>query len=70
MIKFNKLNHNDFNNYLMNFVNKYDFKKIKDLSEVNNILGIYIMVLDIYFQVYIGMSKIIEHWRKKYLLID
>ena len=71
MTKFSKLNHNDFNNYLINFVNKYDFKEIKDLSEVNNISGIYIMVLDNYSQVYIGMSKntikrrIIEHWRKK-----
>ena len=71
MTKFSKLNHNDFNDYLINFVNKYDFKEIKDLHEVNNISGIYIMVLDNYSQVYIGMSKntikrrIIEHWRKK-----
>ena len=71
MTKFSKLNHNDFNDYLINFVNKYDFKEIKDLHEVNNISGIYIMALDNYSQVYIGMSKntikrrIIEHWRKK-----
>ena len=71
MKKFNKLNHNNFDKYLNEFVNKYDFKEVKDLNEVNNISGIYIMVLDSYSQVYIGMSKntikrrIIEHWRKK-----
>ena len=71
MTKFNKLNHNNFDKYLNEFVTKYNFKEIKDLNEVNNISGLYIMVLDNYSQVYIGMSKntikrrIIEHWRKK-----
>ena len=69
--KFKKLSHNDFDNYLNIFINKYSFKEIKDLNELNNLSGIYIMVLDNYSQVYIGMSKnnlkrrIIEHWRKK-----
>ena len=71
MKKFSKLNHNEFNKYLTRFVKKYNFKEIKDLNEVNNISGIYIMVLDNYSQVYIGMSnstikrRIIEHWRRK-----
>ena len=71
MKKFSKLNHDEFNKHLIKFVKKYNFKEIKDLNKVNNISGIYIMVLDNYSQVYIGMSKntikrrIIEHWRRK-----
>ena len=70
MARFKKLNHDDFNNCL-NDINSISNDETLLTHLVHNISGIYIMVLDNYSQVYIGMSKntmkrrIIEHWRKK-----
>jgi len=67
---FSNLKHNEFDKYLKSFVSKNKFKEIFDLKEVNNVEGIYILVLDEYKQVYIGISKdikkrILRHWSDK-----
>ena len=67
---FSKLKHNEFDKYLKSFVAKNKFKEIFDLNEVNNVEGIYILVLDEYKQVYIGISnnikkRILQHWSDK-----
>lgn len=64
---FSNLEHDEFDKYLKSFVLKNKFKEIIDLKEVNHIEGIYILVLDEYNQVYIGMSndikkRILAHW--------
>ena len=64
---FNSLEYDDFNNVLNTFVEKYKFIETKDLNEVNDISGVYILVLDQYKQVYIGISnnikkRILTHW--------
>jgi len=75
MKKFSKLDYNDFNKYLLKFVKENGFKEIKDLKEVDDKQGIYILVLDEYKQVYIGCARktdntnikkrIIQHWNKR-----
>lgn len=70
---FRKLDHNNFNEYLMRFVKKNKFIEIDDLNFLNNKTGVYILVLDKYNQVYIGISestggikkRILQHWSKK-----
>jgi len=64
---FHDLEQNKFNTYIEQFVNKYHFKEIKDLNELDNVYGIYMLVLDEYKQVYIGISsniksRILSHW--------
>lgn len=46
------------------------FKQIYDINDLEEISGIYILILDEYKQIYIGQSKnikkeILAHWRKK-----
>ncbi|MGN1358187.1 MAG: hypothetical protein ACI4WU_02335 [Bacilli bacterium] len=68
---FASINHNEFNNYLSNFVKKNKFIEIKDLNIVSQVSGLYILVLDKYNQVYIGKSetgikkRILNHWNRK-----
>lgn len=67
---FSKLNHEDFDKYLKSFVKKNRFNELKNLEEVKCIEGIYILVLDEYSQVYIGISnnikrRILRHWSYK-----
>lgn len=67
---FCKLNHNEFDKYLKAFVSKNKFKEIFDLKNVSGTEGIYILVLDEYNQVYIGISndikrRILTHWSSK-----
>jgi len=67
---FNNLNHNEFNSYLESYVKDNNFKEIMDLKEVAKVEGIYILVLDDYNQVYIGISndikhRILAHWATK-----
>lgn len=67
---FSSLNHDDFNKYLLSFVKKNRFKEIDDLKTVLDIEGVYILVLDEYKQVYIGVSsnikrRILQHWSGK-----
>ena len=67
---FYNLKHKEFDEYLKSFVSKNKFKEISGLEEVNHIEGIYILVLDEYNQVYIGISndikkRILAHWGDK-----
>lgn len=67
---FDSLDAKDFNNSLDSFVNKFKFTEIFDLNKLDNISGIYILVLDKYKQVYIGKSdnikkRIQSHWVSK-----
>lgn len=67
---FSSLNQNDFEKYLLSFVKRNRFKEIDDLKTVLGVEGIYILVLDEYKQVYIGVSsdikrRILQHWSSK-----
>lgn len=66
---FKKLDPEVFNKKLDRLVKKY---KLKEVNDLNSLVasGVYIMVLDEYKQVYIGISqdiktRIINHWRAK-----
>lgn len=67
---FSRLSTTEFQNELAKFLKKYkNFKEIFNLNECKDV-GFYLMVLDEYKQIYIGVSdnikkRIIEHWRKK-----
>ena len=66
---FSRLSATEFQNELTKFLKKYkDFKEIFNLNECEDV-GFYLMVLDEYKQVYIGVSdnikkRIIQHWNK------
>ena len=67
---FNSLDHDKFNISLNSFVKKNGFKEEFDLNNLNEVEGFYIIVLDKYNQVYIGMTnnikkRILSHWSKK-----
>lgn len=70
MAYFNSLNPADFNRYLQNFVKESHLLKIENLAEVDNVEGIYVLVLGDYSQAYIGQStnikrRILRHWSSK-----
>lgn len=70
---FENLNFDLFNKHLTSFVNRNRFIEITDLSDVSDKIGAYILVLDKYKQVYIGISnskkgikgRILQHWSKQ-----
>jgi len=68
---FNSLDKKEFNNYLSEFVKKNNLIEISDLKEYIGVSGLYIMVLDEYKQVYIGLTengikeRIKQHWNAK-----
>lgn len=67
---FSTLDYNEFDKYLKEFISKNKFKEVFDLREVNRKDGIYILVLDAYKQVYIGISndikkRILRHWSSR-----
>ena len=67
---FTRLNFDKFNEYLLKFVKKKKFNEVDDLDILKDKKGIYILVLDNYKQVYIGISnsikkRILQHWRTK-----
>lgn len=67
---FKKLNKEDFENELNKFFTKFKkFREIYDLNECD-FDGLYVIVLDKYKQVYIGIAdnikkRILQHWRKR-----
>lgn len=71
MSYFSKLNYEKFNKSLNSFLKKNKkFKEIFDLNQCKEESGIYILVLDEYKQVYIGVSeniknRILQHWSAK-----
>lgn len=66
---FKSLDYDDFNSTLMSFVCKNKLKETDDISNLN-FQGVYILVLDKYKQVYIGISnnikrRIMSHWNNR-----
>lgn len=64
---FERLDHNNFNEYLMVFIKKNKFIETDDLNVLNNKTGVYILVLDKYNQVYIGLSESTDGIKKRIL---
>lgn len=68
---FNSLDRNEFDKYVSKFMSENKFEEVKDLKKYVGVPGIYIMVLDEYKQVYIGISengikeRIKQHWNAK-----
>lgn len=68
---FNSLDSEEFNKYVSEFMNENNFIEIYDLKQYVGIPGIYIMVLDNYKQVYIGITengikeRIKQHWNAR-----
>ena len=68
---FNTLDFAEFDEYLINFTKKHKFVEISDLTKLKGVSGVYILVLDKYKQVYIGISeagiaeRIRKHWNDK-----
>ena len=59
-----------FNSYIEEKVKKHKFIECIDLKELSNTTGLYMMVLDKYKQVYIGISgdikrRIQNHWNRR-----
>ncbi len=71
MIFFSKLNHNDFNDKIEKFLKRYSkFEKVEDLNQYDQVSGYYMMILDLYCQLYIGVTgnilrRIRQHWNKR-----
>lgn len=70
MAYFNSLDFEQFNSYLLQKCKKHKFVECSDLKELDNKTGVYMLVLDGYKQVYIGVSdnikrRIINHWNKR-----
>ena len=66
---FESLDYNDFDKKLKLFVKKNRFIEANNLDDLV-VSGIYILVLDKYKQIYIGMSdnirkRILNHWSRK-----
>ncbi|MBE6904169.1 MAG: GIY-YIG nuclease family protein [Ruminococcaceae bacterium] len=67
---FEKIDNDKFNNALSTLLKRRkNFEQIFDINELDEIEGIYVLVLDNYKQIYIGQSKnmkqrILQHWRK------
>ena len=65
---FNSLSSDEFNKYLEEFMLENEFVEISDLKNYIGISGIYVMLLDEYNQVYIGITnngikeRIKQHW--------
>ena len=57
MAFFEKLDENEFNKVVNKIFNKFkNIYEINNLNEVNNISGVYILVLQEYKQIYVGES--------------
>lgn len=66
---FKSLDYNDFDKTLQSFVKKNKFIEVNNLNNLE-VRGIYLLVLDKYKQVYIGISnnikkRILSHWSRK-----
>ena len=67
MAYFETLDFNEFNAYLLQQCKKHKFIECQDLNALDNMTGVYMLVLDEYRQVYIGVSdnikrRIMSHW--------
>lgn len=67
---FDSLDAAKFQKHLASFFKRNKFIEVSDLQEVNDIRGIYVLVLDEYKQAYVGKSenikkRILRHWSDK-----
>lgn len=67
---FESLDHDEFSKYISKKCKKFKLKECTDLNELIEVEGVYMMVLDNYKQVYIGISsnikkRIMTHWNAK-----
>lgn len=68
---FNSLDYNEFNQYINTFMKKNKFVEVKDLKQYIGKKGIYVLILDEYKQVYLGLTdrgikeRIKDHWNAK-----
>ena len=67
---FESLNQKEYDESLKKFIKSNKLKEIEDLNKCDKLTGIYVMVLDEYKQVYIGVSdnikhRIMTHWSTK-----
>lgn len=67
---FESLSREDFNQELNKLIGENNFTEIKDLTSVSGVSGFYIMILDEYCLMYIGIARnikgrIMEHWSKQ-----
>lgn len=67
---FKSLDERDFSNYILKQCKKYKMTECINLNEVAGVAGIYMLVLDKYKQVYIGLSddikkRVMQHWRNQ-----
>jgi hypothetical protein len=72
MLFFEMLDKEKFNCEIDCFLKKHnEFQKVEDLNDYKGVSGIYIMILDEYKQIYIGITekglkeRIQEHWTRK-----
>ena len=70
MAYFNSLDFNEFNSYLLQQCKKLKFIECDNLTDLDTKSGVYMLVLDDYKQVYIGISnnmkrRIMNHWNKR-----
>ena len=66
---FNTLNHNEFDEYTKKLYKKFGLKECIDLKSLDNVSGLYILILDKHKQLYIGQSnnikkRIQQHWNR------
>ena len=67
---FESLDEHKFNKMLNKLVRKFRLKECKDLKKLDGVNGLYVMVLDKYKQIYIGITEDIKfrihkgHWTK------
>lgn len=67
---FSKLDKNEFESSLNNFIKNENFIEVFDLNRYENVPGYYILVLDEFCQVYIGTTcnikqRVMGHWRSR-----
>ena len=73
MAYFASLDHDEFLKYIRKKTEKFHFIECLDLNEVDGVCGIYILVLEVYNQIYIGKTgaadgikgRVLDHWNKK-----
>ena len=67
------LDYQEFESALGRLTEQYQLEEVLDLNECNGCSGIYLLVLEMYKQLYIGQStnikaRIINHWNRKDLV--
>ena len=70
MSYFASIKQDDFDSFLSKIVNKYKFNECHDLNELSSVEGVYMIVLDEFKQIYIGIAsdikkRIMSHWSKQ-----